>query len=73
MEGLFLTEFLRVLWTTDLFGLWFSFSCFSWVYCGFLVRVCMDDHILQKLGQVALGADDAICVPLDDEDICHGL
>lgn len=33
----------------------------------------MDDFLLQKLGKVAIGAKDDVCVVLDDEDIRPGL
>lgn len=33
----------------------------------------MDENILQKLGKVAIKADDSLCVPLDDEDIRVGI
>lgn len=33
----------------------------------------MDENIFQKVGKVAIKADDSLCVPLDDEDIRVGI
>lgn len=53
----------------------YNLSCIFFFSCrpNLGIDDSIDDAILRKLGKVAIGERDGICVSLDDEDICKSL